>query len=168
MVEAGRFDRPAVIDDSHDLSQFKSGELVLDDWLRTRALKNLALAASRTFVVCSAGSSRVMGYYALSMGGLYAVDTPGSVRRNMPEIIPSVILGRLAVDERAQGSGLGAILLNDAVNRSLVAAESVSARLIVVHAISEKAEQFYIRFGFAKMPTEGRTLALDLVKYQRR
>jgi GNAT superfamily N-acetyltransferase len=168
MGEKERFDRPAVIADSHDLSQFKSGEPVLDDWLRARALKNLALGASRTFVVCRAGSTRVMGYYALSMGGLYAVDTPGSVRRNMPEIVPSVILGRFAIDESVQGLGLGAMLLNDAISRSLIATESVSARLIVVHAISERAAQFYLRFGFAKMPVEGRTLALDLVKYQKR
>lgn len=168
MTDGGRLDRPIVIDAGHDLSQFRSGEPILDDWLRTRALKNLALGASRTFVVCASGSNRVLGFYALAMGGLYAIDTPGSIRRNMPEIVPSVILGRLAVDESAQGQGLGAALLNDAVRRSLLAAENVSARLVVVHAISEKAEQFYLSFGFAKMPVEGRTLALDLVKYRKR
>ena len=58
-------------------------------------------------------------------------------------------------------------MLEDAVARSLVAAENVSARLVVVHAISEIAERFYLRYGFSKMPVEGRTLALDLVKYGR-
>jgi GNAT superfamily N-acetyltransferase len=168
MADRRRFDRPAVINDAHDLSLFQSGEPILDDWLRTRALKNLALGASRTFVICLPGSNRVVGYYALSMGSLFAVDTPGSVRRNMPEIIPSVILGRLAIDETVQGHGLGALLLQDAINRSLVASQNVIARLMVVHAISQKAEQFYLRFGFARMPVADRTLALDLVKYQKR
>jgi GNAT superfamily N-acetyltransferase len=167
MTDGRRFDRPTVIDASHDLSSFQSGEATLDDWLRTRALKNLALGASRTFVVCSAGSQKIAGFYALSMGSLYAVNTPGSIRRNMPELIPSVMLGRLAIDESAQGQGLGKVLLNDAIGRSLVAAENVSARLVVVHAISDRAEQFYLHSGFAKMSGEGRTLALDLVKYQK-
>ena len=168
MDEGGRFLRPVVLDDGHDLSQFQSGEPVLDAWLRSRALRNLALGASRTFVACAAGSNRVQGFHALSMGGLYALDTPGSIRRNMPDIIPSVILGRLAVDIAAQGRELGAALLRDAVDRSLRAAENVSARLVVVHAISEQAEQFYLRFGFAKMPVKGRVLALDLAKYRKR
>lgn len=167
MTDGRGFDRPVVIDASHDLSSFQSGEATLDDWLRTRALKNLALGASRTFVVCSTGSRKVAGFYALSMGSLFAVNTPGSIRRNMPELIPSVILGRLAIDEKAQGQGLGSLLLNDALERSLVAAENVSARLVVVHAISDRAEQFYLHWGFAKMVGEGRALALDLVKYQK-
>lgn len=167
MNDGWRFDRPAVIDFSHELFSFRSGEPTLDDWLRIRALKNLALGASRTFVVCVTGSRKVVGFYALSMGSFYAVNTPGSVRRNMPDLIPSVILGRLAIDEAAQGQGLGALLLNDAIERSFAAAENVSARLIIVHAISERAEQFYLRFGFTKMPGEGRTLALDFAKYRK-
>ena len=167
MTDSLGFDRPTVIDSAHDLLGFQSGEAALDDWLRTRALKNLTLGASRTFVVCAVGSQKVAGFYSLSMGSLYAFNAPGSIRRNMPELIPSVILGRLAIDERVQGRGLGTLLLNDAVERSLVAAENVSARLVVVHAISEKAEQFYLHSGFVRMPGEGRTLALDLVKYRK-
>ena len=167
-MDKGRdFDRPTVLNFSHDLSSFQSGEAILDDWLRTRALKNLALGASRTFVACTAGSQKVAGFYALSMGSLYAFNAPGNIRRNMPELIPSVILGRLAIDKSVQGRGLGALLLNDAVERSLVAAEHVSARLVVVHAISENAEQFYLHFGCSRMPGEGRTLALDLTKYRK-
>lgn len=167
MNDQWRFDRPVVIEASHDLSRFQCGEPILDDWLKTRALKNLALGASRTFIVRVSGSERVAGFYALAMGSLYAVNTPGSIRRNMPELIPSVILGRLAIDSNFQGLGLGAMLLNDAVERSLAAAENVSARLVVVHALSQRAEQFYLRCGFTRMPVEGRTLALDLVKYRK-
>ena len=167
MTDGRRFDRPTVIDSSHELSRFQSGETTLDEWIRMRALKNLALGASRTFVVCEAGSRRVVGFYALSMGSFYAVDTPGSIRRNMPDLIPSVILGRLAIDETVQGQGLGALLLNDAIERSLAAADNVSARLMIVHALSERAEQFYLHFGFTRMPGEGRTLALDFAKYRK-
>ncbi len=158
------FTAPAVITDQHDLSVFASGEPTLDDWLRHRALNNLKLGASRTYVTCAADSRRVAGYYALAMGGILAHDLPGSMRRNMPERVPAVILGRLAIDTDCQGRGLGGLLLQDAVQRSLRASSEVSARVVVVHALSPAAEAFYLHHGFTRLPTESVTLALDLVK----
>ena len=149
---------------SHDASSFRSGESVLDDWLRQRALSNNDTAASRTYVVCAAGSKRVIGYFSLSMGQILARDVAGSMRRNMPTQIPAVLLGRLAIDATVQGTGLGRALLADAVRRSLVASRDVSARLVLVHAISPSAEAFSIHHGFVRLPLETSTLALDLVK----
>ena len=161
------FTVPALLADDHDVGAFQSGEPSLDDWLRGRALANMALGASRTFVSCQAGSRRVVGFYALSMGQILNQEAVGSVRRNMPRFIPAVVLGRLAVDETWQGKGLGAALLKDAVLRSLRAAEDVSARLVVVHAISPAAEAFYLRHGFKRLPVDAPTLALDLMKLAR-
>lgn len=158
------FTAPAVLTDLHELTSFSSGEQMLDDWLRQRALTNLKLGASRTYVTCAAGTRRVVGYYALSMGGILARDLPGSMRRNMPQPIPAVLLGRLAIDTDYQGRGLGGLLLQDAVQRSLRASSEVSARLMVVHALSQAAEAFYLRHGFSRLPVEAPTLALDLVK----
>ncbi len=158
------FSAPIVIDENHDLAAFTSGEPSLDDWLRNRALANLRLGASRAYVVCPAGSKRVLGYYALAMGGVLNQDVAGSMRRNMPPVIPAVILGRLAVDLSARGNGLGAGLLKDAVLRAMRAAADVSARLLLVHALSPAAEAFYRRHGFVRLPVEAPTLALDLVK----
>ena len=151
----------------HEASAFDSGESVLDDWLRRRAWNNLQLAASRTYVACPTGSLRIAGYYALSMGQILATETTGSMRRNKPRFLPAVILGRLAIDRVWQGQGLGRALLADAVDRSFRASREISARLIVVHAISASAEAFYLRHGFVRLPVEAPTLGLDLVKYGR-
>lgn len=158
---------PVLLTEAHDSSAFDSGETVLDDWLRHRAWDNLQVAASRTYVVCSKGSHRIAGYFALSMGQILAHETTGSMRRNMPKQIPAVMLGRLAIDRTWQGKGLGRALLADAVRRSLRASGEVSARLMIVHAISPAAEGFYLHHGFMRLPVETPTLALDLVKFQK-
>ncbi len=160
-------DAPVLLTQAHDGSTFDSGEPVLDDWLRQRAWHNLQGAASRTYVVCPIGSAEVVGYFALSMGQILAQDVTGAMRRNMPRHIPAVTLGRLAIDRAWQGRGLGRALLADVVRRSRRAASEVSARLIVVHAISQTAEAFYLRHGFTRLPIAAPTLALDLSKLQR-
>ena len=161
------FDPPVLLTEAHDGSAFDSGEPVLDDWLRQRAWKNLQDAASRTYVVCPTGSLTVVGYAALSMVQILAQETTGSMRRNMPKFIPAVVLGRLAIARDWQGRGLGRALLADVIARAQRASAEVSARLVIVHAISPAAEAFYLRHGFTRLPVESPTLALDLVKLQK-
>ena len=84
----------------------------------------------------------------------------------MPKHIPAIFLGRFAVDKNWQGKGLGVALLKDTVERSARAAQKVSVRLIVVHALSPQAESFYRHYGFTRLPLEMPVLALDLVKYR--
>ncbi len=158
---------PVLLTEAHDLSAFNSGESVLDDWLRERAWHNLQAAASRTYVVCPRESQRVVGYYSLSMGQLLAAEATGPMRRNMPKFIPAIVLGRLAIDLDFQGQGLGTALLADVVERALRASAEVSARLVLVHAISPSAETFYLQHGFTRLPIDSPTLALDLVKFQK-
>lgn len=161
------FTVPIPLTAQHYLDDFQSGEPVLDDWLRQRALGNMDAAASRTYVTCPLRSRHVIGFYALCMGQILNQDVPGAMRRNMPRHIPAVILGRLAIDRDWQGRGIGSALLQDAVTRSLLAAQQVSARLLVVHAISPAAEAFYLHYGFTSLPVDTPTLALDLVKFSR-
>ncbi len=161
------FDAPVLLTEGHDGTAFDSGEPVLDEWLRRRAWNNLLTAASRTYVVCPTGSFRVVGYFALSMGQILAHEASGSMRRNMPKFIPAVVLGRLAIDRAWQGKGLGRALLADAIQRSLRASAEVSARLVIVHAISPAAEAFYLHHGFTRLPVETPTFALDLVKLRK-
>lgn len=164
---ASLFSPPVLLTQAHDAASFDCGEPALDDWLRNRAWDNLQVAASRTYVICPAGSGRIVGYFALSMGQILAQDVKGSMRRNMPRQIPAVTLGRLAIDRAWQGKGLGRALLADVVRRSLRAGAEVSARLIIVHAISPAAEAFYLHHGFTRLPGDTPTLALDLVKLQK-
>ena len=93
----------------HDLSNFDSGEPVLDEWLRRRALHNEASGSSRTYVVCA--DNKVGGYYTLAVGAVAHADATGRVRRNMPDPLPVMVLGRLAIDTGLQRRGVGRGLL---------------------------------------------------------
>ena len=146
----------------HDFSQFQCGEPTLDDWLRRRALQNEESGASRTYVVCV--GKRVVGYYALAVGAVAHVDAPGRVRRNMPDAVPVMVIGRLAVDQTVQGQAIGPALLRDAVLRTLQAAEIAGIRAILVHAISERAKRFYERWGLIPSPLEPMTLMITVAE----
>ena len=160
-------DPPRLLTEAHDGAGFDSGEPVLDEWLRRRVWANQQVAASRTYVVCPAGTLRVGGFAALSMGQILAHETTEAMRRTMKRAIPAIILGRLAIDRGWQGKGVGRALLADVIERSLRASREISARLVVVHAISPVAEAFYLHHGFARLPVEAPVLALDLVSYER-
>src|SRR3972149_1190429 len=120
MADADEVSAPEKLTAEHDVSAFKSGEPTLDDWLKRRALANQESGASRTYVV-SAGK-RVVGYYALANGAIAHSDATGRIRRNMPDPIPVMVLGRLAIDQQYQRRRLGANLLRDAILRTLQAA----------------------------------------------
>lgn len=157
-----RYARPIPLAPDHDREDFTSGNVALDSWLRNRAHKNQASGASRTFVTCPTGSRVVAGYYTLAASAVALDAAPGSVRRNMPDPIPVILLGRLAVDQRHQGAGLGASLLQNAILRVAGAAESVGIRALLVHAIDDDAAAFYRHFGFAPSPIDDQTLFLSL------
>ena len=109
---------------------------------------------------CAGG--RVVGYHALATGGVAQAQAPGRVRRNMPDPVPVMVLGRLAVDQAYQGRGLGAGLLRDAILRTLQAAELGGIRAILVHAVSEDAKRFYERQGFVVSPVDPMTLMITM------
>src|SRR5271167_1365542 len=113
--------RPQRLSPEHDLPEFDSGEPVLDEWLRRRALQNEASRASCTYVVCA--GTRVVGYYTLAVGAIAHAEAPGRVRRNIPDRVPAMVLGRLAVVTAFQGRHIGGGLLRDAVLRTVQAAE---------------------------------------------
>lgn len=156
---------PEHLTSEHDVSGFDCGVSALDDWLKRRALQNEASRASRTFVVVANG--RVVGYYALATGAISHAEATGHVRRNMPEPIPVMVLGRLAVDREHQGTGLGAALLRDALLRTLRAAEVAGIRAVLLHAISEDAKRFYLRYGFAESPVDPMTMMISLAEIEK-
>jgi len=156
---------PQKIQDDHDLSLFECGESALDDWLRRRALPNEQSGASRTYVVCI--GLRVVAYYALAVGAVAHAGAPGRVRRNMPDPVPVMIIGRLAVDHEFHGHGLGQGLLRDAVLRTLQAADIAGIRAVLVHAISGDAQRFYERHGFVRSPIDPMMLMITLADVER-
>jgi GNAT superfamily N-acetyltransferase len=146
---------------AHLLSSFECGEPALDEWLKRRALNNQLSGASRTFVVVD-DEQRVRGFYALAAGAVAHTTATSSVRRNMPDPIPVMVLGRLAVDRRAQGIQLGAALLQDAVHRAIAVSQNTGVRALLVHALHEQAKAFYEHYGFQESPTHPMTLMLRL------
>jgi GNAT superfamily N-acetyltransferase len=151
---------PESLADHHDIASFSCGVSSLDEWLRRRARANQVSGASRTFVACR--GDRVVAYYALASGAVAAAAASGRFRRNMPDPIPVVVLGRLAIDVSEQGHGLGRALFRDAGLRILRAADTIGIRGILVHAISEDAKKFYILLGFEPSPLDAMTLMVTL------
>jgi GNAT superfamily N-acetyltransferase len=151
---------PAPLAPHHDCSTFDCGNAELSQWLRQHAQDSQAVRGSRCFVACD--GNRVAGFYALAAGSVERRNARGSIRRNMPDPVPAVLLGRLAVDRSWQGRGLGADLLQDATLRALRAAQEIGARVLLCHAIDEKAHQFYLRHGFVESTFDPLTIMLDL------
>ena len=155
---------PELLADHHQTASFSCGVPSLDDWPKRRARGNQASGASRTYVACE--GDQVFGYYALAAGSVDVANAPGRFRRNMPDPVPVVLLGRLAVDVTQGGQGLGRLLVRDAGQRVLQAADVVGIRGILVHAISEEARQFYQAVGFEPSTLDAMTLMMTLADVQ--
>lgn len=156
-----KYSPPELLTASHQTEQFDCGEEVLNQWLKRTALKNQQNNASRTFVVCDE-NQQVVAFYALSSGAVSHLEATGNIRRNMPDPIPVVVLGRLAVDKSVQGKNFGAGLLKDAVLRAKAVSEQIGVRALLVHALNEQAKRFYLKYGFSESPIDERILMLRL------
>jgi len=110
---------------------------------------------------------RVAGYYSLAVGAVAHAESAGRIKRNMPDPVPVMILGRLAVDTAFHGQGIGAGLLRDAVLRTLQAAEIAGIRAMLVHAISDGAKRFYEKYGFRASPVDPMTVMITLAEAER-
>lgn len=151
---------PEPLTEHHVTEGFFCGVDSLDDWLKRRSLKNQVQGASRTFVVCN--QTRVVAYYALASGAVAVNEATGKFRRNMPDPIPVVILGRLAVDRSLHGQGFGRALVRDAGMRVIQAASAIGIRGMAVHALSDEAKTFYTSVGFDASPLDPHLLMISL------
>ncbi len=142
----GPVSAPVPLGPQHDVSLFASGVAALDSWLQGKARLNEAKGGARTYVACD--GNRVVGFYSLAASAVERRRVSSRVGRSMPEPVPVILLGQLAVDANYQGRYLGSDLLIDAAARALAAAGVIGARAIVVQAIDEAAAAFYGQFGF--------------------
>ena len=156
---------PEPIKAAHDLTSLDSGQPTLDAWLASRALKNERSGGSRTYVVCEEG--RVIAYYCLATGSVVHGAAPGNIRRNMPDPIPVMLMGRLAVDRSHQGRGIARALVRDAIFRTLNVAEIVGTRALLVHALDDTAAAFYRHLGFVDSPVDPLALMLPLASVRK-
>ena len=135
----------------HDTSVFDSGNVDLDGWLRDHALHASAMSTGRTFVWRS-GDGVVVAYFTLAAHLVARESLTKRTGRGSPDVIPTILLARLALDGSLRGRGLGAELLWDALSRAVAANRQAAAGLVVVDAIDERAASFYEHFGFEPIP----------------
>ncbi|EHR1566530.1 GNAT family N-acetyltransferase [Salmonella enterica] len=152
---------PEPLHAGHVLTSFCCGVDSMDDWLKQRAMKNQVTGASRTFVCCD-NNSKVLAYYSLASSAVTTNTAPGRFRRNMPDPIPVVVLGRLAVDQSLRGQGIGRALVRDAGLRVIQVADTIGIRGMLVHALSDEARTFYLKVGFEPSPMDSMMLMVTL------
>lgn len=143
---------PQRIKPEHQLDDFDCNEPSLNDWLKKRALKNDLQDASRTYVVCC--DDRVVAYYSLHLGCIKHSEAMGKIKRNMPDPIPAIVLGRLAVDVLHQGKGIAKALIKDMFLRALQVSELAGTKAVLVKALNENVTLFYQSFGFVLSKTD--------------
>jgi GNAT superfamily N-acetyltransferase len=136
----------------HIVENFDCGEISLNDWLKKRALKNDLGDASRTYVVC--WDNIVVAYYSLHLGCIQHIQAVNKIKRNMPDPIPAIVLGRLAVDKLHQEKGLARALIKDMFLRAIQVADLAGTRAVLVKALNDKVIAFYQSFGFVQSKTD--------------
>ena len=146
-----KYSPPQRIDSEHILENFDCGEENLNDWLKKRALKNDIGDASRTYVVC--WDKIVVAYYSLHLGCIQHTEAVKKIRRNMPNPIPAIVLGRLAVDINHQGGGLAKALMKDMFLRCIKVSDLAGTKAILVKALNDRVIAFYQTFGFIQSKT---------------
>lgn len=137
-----------------DRASFACGEPALDDYLQRHASQDVKRGVARVFVACPADQpQQIAGFYTLSAASVAAQTLPEVWRKKLPRYpVPVALLGRLAVGQQTQGTGLGGILLADVCQRVAAASQTLAVVAIVVDAKTERAAAFYRHFGFTELP----------------
>lgn len=158
---------PTLLTAAHRLDAFDCGKPALNQWLQRHARQAQNSGSAKTFVTAAA-DGEVFGYFSLTVGQVDALDAPERVRKGMGHYpIPVMILARLAVALRRQGSGVGGGLLQDAVTRTLAIAELAGIRTLLTHPIDAGAAGFYRHHGFTASPLHERQLLMPLKNARR-
>ena len=144
----------------HNRRAFTSSIAALDDWFQKRATQDQRRRVAQVFVALD--ELGIVGFYSLSMFTLALESLPDQLAHSLPryEAIPAALIGRLARHERAKGSGIGDLLVADAVKRVLAAAKSVAAYATVVDAKDERGRRFYESHGLISLPSRPNRLFL--------
>jgi ribosomal protein S18 acetylase RimI-like enzyme len=148
------------LDPALDRTGFSCGVPALDRYFQAQTSQDARRLVANRFVATRDGM--VVGYYTLSSASLAFTEIPEALRKRLPRYptLPAIRLGRLAVDSRCQGQGIGSALLADAVKRALRA--EAPGFSIVVEAKDAQAATFYRHHGFMELPSQPRCLLLPL------
>ena len=151
----------------HDRASFSCGEPSLDRYIRRQASQDARRRIARVFAALGDPVQQIAGYYTLSAASFEKNDLPIDLAKRLPHYpVPAAVIGRLAVDLRSQGCGLGEALLLDAIHRVVRAGDTIGVYAIVVDALHERASAFYERYGFTPFPSAPRRLFLPLRTFE--
>lgn len=148
---------PTLLTTEHDVSQFDCGKPALNRWLQRYAHSNQRHGFTRVLAVCA--ESRVVGYYGLAPTAVDSIVLPRRIRTGQPPAqIPAILIGQLAVDVNFKGRGIGSAMLRHALERAVQGIELLGGRAILVDAIDEEAEAYWISNGFEPIAGQKSTL----------
>lgn len=139
----------------HDKTYFYSGNLLLDRYIKLQAGQDIRKKLSACFVLDEPATGKIKGYYTLSNSSISLDLLPERFQKNIPATyrsIPAILIGRLAVGKEFQGSGLGKMLLADALKRCAIISTYLGSYAVIVDPVDVQAESFYFKFGFIKLP----------------
>lgn len=157
-----------VLNPKHKKKEFSCGKQILDNYLHRQANQDVKRKLSACFVIEETKSGLIQGYYTLANNSLPLSLIPADLQKKPPKSyssIPTTLLGRLAIDCRFQGEGLGRLLLIDALYKSYEISKTVGSFAVVVDPIDKDAENFYEKYGFIKLPDSGKMfLAMQTIK----
>jgi len=152
----------------HDRVSFSCGEPTLDSYIRRQAAQEAWRRVARVFVAAGDTPGEIAGYYTLSAASFEEDELPMGMAKRLPHYpVPAAVIGRLAVDRRRQGRGLGETLLLDAIRRVARASATIAVYAIVVDAKHDRARAFYQRYGFRAFASLPHRLFLPLQTFER-
>ncbi len=158
-----------LLNDQHEREKFSCGNTSLDLFLHTQAGQYNRKGVGRTYVATQPNETRVLGYYTLAASAVPFEEVPKALSKRLPKHpVPTILLGRLAVDQTTKGQGLGKLLLMDALARVLQLADQIGIVAVHAHAIDEVAKGFYTHFGFVQLPESERHMFYTLETIRKR
>lgn len=144
-----------LLDKKHNRQDFDCGKELLNNYLKNQAGQDVKRKLSACFVLVEMDTNNIKGYYTLSNNSIPLSNFPEHIQKKLPKSyvsIPTSLLGRLAIDTKFQGKGIGKILLIDALKRSYEISKEIGSFAVVVDPIDEEAEKFYAKYDFIKLP----------------
>lgn len=148
----------------HKKHHFTCSSVPLDNYLKTQSSQDMKKNISMTYALTLAGLNDVIGYYTLSSIGIDASELPDEVIKKLPKypLLPGILLGRLAINSSHQSQGIGALLLIDALKRSLSISEQIGINAVIVDAKNKAAANFYAHYGFIEFPSNNLKLFMPM------
>ncbi len=150
-----------LLNKNHNRNLFDCGKELLNNYLKVQAGQDLKRKLSACFVLCESETGAIQGYYTLSNNSISLSSFPEQIQKKLPKsynYIPTTLLGRLAIDKKYQGKGVGKKLLIDALKRSYEISEEIGSFAVVVDPIDAEAENFYKKYDFIKLPDSEKML----------